>query len=332
MKKIWRIFLRDLKVNSRDFISIYILIFPFLFAIGINLLTPSINDTTVNLALVEGENPEQIAYFENFAKIELFKDEEAVTERIMKRDNIVGILSDEGEYYILQQGDEDESVVDLANLLLSLYEVDSPIEDTNTELHEFGRSVPPLKKMLVNIALLFTSVLAGMMITLNIVEEKADRTIRAIHLSPVSRNAFIIGKGLMGVVLSLIGSAGIIIITGFNSVNLGQMLLMILSISLISFVLGFLQGVQNSDVIEALASVKLLFLPLAIGPLVIELLAEKWHKFFYWNPFFWAYKGIDEVLAQSASWPQVLLYVGIIVAISAVVYIAVKPKIKKGLL
>ncbi|MFW6270946.1 MAG: ABC transporter permease, partial [Bacillota bacterium] len=69
LTRIWTIFTRDLKVNLKNFISIYIFIVPIIFAIAINIFTPGINDTTINLALLEGENPEQVAYFKNFADV-----------------------------------------------------------------------------------------------------------------------------------------------------------------------------------------------------------------------------------------------------------------------
>ena len=85
--RIWTIFKRDLKVNSKDFISLYILIVPILFAVLINLFTPGINDTTINLALIEGENEAQVEYFQQFAKVELFENEAKIKERVYDRDN-----------------------------------------------------------------------------------------------------------------------------------------------------------------------------------------------------------------------------------------------------
>jgi len=41
-RKIWSIFMRDVKVNKRDFIALYILIAPLLFAFGIQALAPSV--------------------------------------------------------------------------------------------------------------------------------------------------------------------------------------------------------------------------------------------------------------------------------------------------
>lgn len=331
IKKIWTIFLRDLKVNTRDFLALYIIIFPILFAIGINLLTPSINDTTVNLALIEGENPAQVTYLKDFAKVEVFKDLEAVEKRVAKRDDVIGILPDGEDYYILQQGNEVEEVVGFAKALLTFYEQDVQIEDTNAEIIELGRTVPPLKKLLVNIAILFTSILGGMLTAINIVEEKMDRTIRAMHLSPVSRNAYILGKGLIGILLPIYGVSVIVWITGFKDINIGQMILIVLVSSILSLLVGFIQGLKNDDIMNAVGNIKILFLPMAGAIAAIELLSDKWQKFFYWIPFYWAYKGNDAVLSQSATWQQIITYSFIVLLISAVVYIYLAPKIRKGL-
>lgn len=331
IKKIFRIFLRDLKVNTRDFLALYIIIFPILIALGINLLAPSINDTTVNLALIESDNPTQIEYFKDFAKVEVFKDAEEVENRVSKRDDIIGILPDGDDYYVLKQGNESEEVVEFAKLLLTLYETDSKIEDSNAEIIEFGGVVPPLKKLLVNIAIIMTSILAGMLIALNIIEEKVDRTIRAIHLSPVSRTAYILGKSIIGMLLTIYGTVVIVWITGFTGINVGQVLLIAFVSTIISLLVGFIEGLRNDDVINAAGNIKILFLPMGAAIAAIELLGDKWQKFFYWIPFYWAYKGNDAVLTMSATWQQIIGYSLIVLLLSAIVFIYLAPKIRKGL-
>lgn len=331
LKRIFRIFMRDAKVSKRDFISLYILIFPILFAIGINLLTPSINDTTVELAVIEGSNQEMVDYMSEFAKIDELEDAEAVKKRVEERDNIVGILPDNGEYYILAQGNEPEGVIDFAKLIKSFYDLDVNIEDTNAELHSFGKEVPPLKTMLVNIMLLMISVLGGMLIAISIIEEKTDNTISAIHLSPVSRIEFILGKSLMGVFLAIYGSFAILLITGYGNVNLIQALVSVLACSIISILVGFIEGINNDDVMSAAGSVKIMFLPIGAAVAAIELLSDKWQMLFYWVPFYWTYKGNAAVLTQEATWGQILFYTSIVIVISGLVFALLAPKIKKGL-
>lgn len=330
-RRVWTIFKRDLKVNSKDFISLYILVIPILFAVLINLFAPGINDTTINLALIEGENKNQVEYLEQFAKVELFKNVDEVRARVEKRDAIIGIIPEDGKYYILTQGDEPKGIVDYAKLLNSFYQLDINIEDSNGELIEFGRTVPPLKKTLVNTSILFISILGGMLIALNIVEEKVENTLSAVNLTPTSRVTFVLGKSVMGIFFSVFGSIALIFITGFGSINLLQLLLVVLVTSLLSILVGFIQGLTNKDIMTAAGSIKLLFLPLIAGVLAIEMLGDKWQKFFYWNPFYWAYKGNDIVLSQSGSWGEVLMYSGLVLLLSSVVYIFLAPRIRKGL-
>ncbi len=331
IKKIFTIFLRDLKVNKRDFLSIYILIIPIVFGIGINLLVPSINDTTVDLALLESSESEMLEFYSEFAKVELFEDKEALTNRVKKRDNIIGVLPEGEGYYILSEGNEPEMVTAMVTLTKSLYELGVDIEDSNAEIIDFGKTVPPMKKMLVNMMLIMTSVLGGMIIAVNIIEEKSDNTISAINVTTVPRIAFILGKSLTGIFLSIYGSIALIFLTGFGSSSVGQILIIVVSCSIISIVVGFIEGIKNDDVMGAAAGVKMLFLPVGAAIAAVELLSDKWQFLFYWVPYYWIYKANDAVLSFESSWGQVLMYSGIVVLLSGVVFALLAPQIRKGL-
>lgn len=329
--KIWAIFMRDLRVNLRDFIALYILVFPIILGFGIVFLAPSVNDTTVNLAMLEGENPEQVEYLEQFANIELFADVDAVNRRLEERDNIVAILPEGDGYFIQTQGNEPESVPTFVRTLVTLYDFDVQVEDTTASLETFGRTEPPLKKMLVNTSILMISMLGGMMISINIVEEKGDNTVSAINVSPIPRVAFILGKSMMGIFLSVYGAIALLLITGYNDVNFGQVLLAILSVTVISIMIGFIQGLNSEDVMDAAGGIKLLFLPIIAAVAAKELLSESWQVVAYWIPFYWTYVGNDAILSYTATWSQIILYTVIVLGLSAAVYVYLAPKIQKGL-
>lgn len=331
LKRIWTIFIRDLTVNMREFMTLYMIIIPLVLAVGINFLSPSINDTSVNLALIENENPEQAAYFDDFANVELFSDEQKVEDRVMSRDSVAGILPKDNGYYIMTQGNEPESVLEYAKLLNVLYEADVQLEDARSEIIEFGRTVPPLKKMLVNMLLLLISMLAGMLIAMNILEEKVDQTVSAINVTPTSRSAFILGKSLTGMAVALFSSIACLLITGFYNINLGQAALVVFSSTILSLLIGFIQGLNSDDVMEAAGSVKLMFLPMAGSIAGYEFVTGNWQIFFYWSPFYWAYKANDMILSKSGTWPQLILFIGIILAICGAVYALLAPRIARKL-
>lgn len=331
IKKIFAVFFRDVKVNSHDPLTLFILIFPVLFAIGINLITPGINDTTVSTAMVSGDDAGRIEFFKAVADVELFDSIKAVEERAGRRDDVIGIVKENGTYVIIAQGDEPKAQVDSVKLINALYDSGTNINDSRTELVDFGKTVPPLKKVMTNGLLLFISVFAGMITALNILEEKADRTVQAINVTPLSRPAFILGKSISGMLFSVLMSVVCLAVTGFLDIGIGQTLLVIASLTVLSMITGFLQGLNSNDVMEAAGSVKLMFLPLLGSILGYELLAAKWQVFLYWSPYYWAYKAIDLMFSGQGTWLETLIYTGVILLICGIIYVLLSPKIRKGL-
>lgn len=332
IRKIFLIFKRDLKASIRDFMTLYIIVVPIIFAVMINVFSPGINDTTVEIVLLKGENLKQEEYFKQFAKVETRDTIAEIEERIKKRDNIVGVLPDaKGEYFILTQGNEPDYVLDYVKNLTAFDHYAITIEDSQAEIIDYGRDIPPLKKLMVNVAIMFSSILGGMIIALNIVEEKKDNTISAIHLSPVSRIGFIAGKSLIGVVIPVVGIFLMLLITGFREINYFHAFFMIVTSCIISILIGFIEGINNDDVMNAAGNMKMLFLPLGGAVAAVELLADKWQPLFYWIPFYWTYKGNALVLSNSGSWVDIIKYSGLVCVISAVVFIVLAPKIRKGL-
>lgn len=332
IRKILMIFKRDMKVSVRNFITLYIIVVPVIFAVIINIFSPGINDTTVEIVLLKGENSDQEEFFKQFANIELIDTVENIEKRVKKRDNIVGVLPGENdEYFILTQGNEPDYVVDYVRNLTAFDHYGIGLEDSMAEIIDYGRDIPPLKKLMVNVAVMFTSILGGMIIALNIVEEKTENTISSIHVSPVSRMGFIAGKSVIGVFIPIVGTFLMLMITGFRNINYFHALLMITTSCIISILIGFIEGINNDDVMNAAGNMKTLFLPLFGSVAAIELLADKWQPLFYWIPFYWTYKGNNLVLSGSGSFMDIIKYSGIVLGISIIVFIVLAPKIRKGL-
>lgn len=332
IRKVFLLFMRDLQASFRNFLTLYILVVPVIFAVIINVFSPGINDTTVEIALLNGDNPEQSAYFKQFAKVELLETLEDVENRVKKRDNIVAVLPNKtGAYYLMTQGNEPDFVVDYVRKLAAFDHYDIGMDDSMVEIVDYGREIPPLKKLMVNTAMMFSSILGGMIIALNIVEEKTDNTISAIHLTPVSNVGFIAGKSMIGVVVPVVGSLLILTITGFWGINYMHAVIMVATSCIISILVGFIQGISNDDVMTAAGNMKLLFLPLFGSIAGEELLADKWQVLFYWIPFYWTYKGNDLVLSNQGTWLDIMGYAGIVLAMSALVFVVLAPRIRKGL-
>jgi len=331
IKKIFVIFKKDLLSSRRDAMATYIIVIPLILAVGITLFAPGLNDTTVKLAMMKSDDIEHIKYMEQFSKVELFSSMDELERRVEKRDDIAAIAPTGHSYEIILQGNESEIVEEYAVQLNTLYELGATEEETTAQLISFGRTVPPLKAKLVNMLILMTIMLAGMLIAMSIVEEKAENTINAINVTPISQTGFVIGKSLLGGTAALVGIIGAVLITGFYDINWFMIVLVGLTSMILSLVVGFLQGLSSADVMEAAGSVKILFLPIAGSIAAYEFLADKWQWTMYWSPFYWAYKANNLILSKTADWGTVLLSTTMVLGLSLIVYFAALPKIRKGL-
>ncbi len=331
-RKMLIIFGRDLKVSMRNMMSIFMIFVPIVLAILVNLFAPGIEDTTVNLAFIEDQNPEMAAYLERYAKIEYVKDYDALEARIMDRDNYIGITGQGEDAFILTQGNEPTEVVEFAQMLKTFFEYDRQVTDSTAVIKDFGVKTPPIKMLWANMGILLTTMLAGMLIALNIVDEKMDNTVSAINVAPISRRSWIFGKSMIGVMLTLIGCVLMVLIMGVSkNVNFLQLLAFVFVSSLISIMIGFLQGLNSDDVMTAVGSTKMMFFPLAASVAGCEFLADKWQWVLYWSPYYWIYKGNLAIINGSMTWTNLLLYGGIVVLISAAVFAYTAPRIRKGL-
>jgi ABC-2 type transport system permease protein len=170
-----------------------------------------------------------------------------------------------------------------------------------------------------------------MLIAISIVEEKANNTISAINVTPISQTAFVVGKSLFGGIFAMLGIIGALLITGYYDINWFMIVLVGITSMVLSLIVGFLQGLSSEDIMEAAGNVKILFLPIAGSIAGYELLADKWQWTMYWSPFYWAYKANTMILSKTADWGTVLLSTGMVIALSLVVYLVSLPKIRKGL-
>ena len=331
IKKIFAIFKRDLLSSSRDAMAVYIIVIPLILAVGITLFAPGLNDTTVKLAMLKSDDIAHIEYMEQFSKVELFSSMDELERRVEKRDDIAAIVPSGNSYEIILQGNESEIVEEYAVQLNTLYELGATREETTAQLISFGRTVPPLKTMLVVMLISMTVMLAGMLIAMSIVEEKAENTINALNVTPISQTGFVIGKSLLGGVVAMLGIIGAVLITGFYDINWFMIVLVGLTSMILSLVIGFLQGLSSEDVIEAAAGVKVIMLPIAGSIAVYELLADKWQWTMYWSPFYWAYKANILILSKTADWGTVLLSTAMVIGLSLIVYFVSLPKLRKGL-
>ncbi len=328
MRRILNIVRRDIKSGTRDWLVIYLAGAPILLALILKMLIPSVGDSTLNVAVYEDTPPAVVTYLETYAKVIKVDDLE---ERVLRMDDVFGVVIDDERIEIVTQGNEMEGTVDLLKTIIGRYDqrtIDLPVE---VEFTDIGWVMSPMKIEGANLMIIFNTILGGMLILLNLVEEKMSNTISAINVTPTKRKEFIVGKGLLGFVLTLYGCAAVVIILGFEGINYAMLLVSVFAISFIGAIIGFSIGVTSDEPIAAIASMKIVFVPVLASIFGAIYLPTKWIFILYWSPFYWAYDVIKDILLVQATWGQVFMNSGIILVITALVFVGLRRRIQNGL-
>jgi ABC-2 type transport system permease protein len=333
MKKALSVLQRDVKISVKDPMALLMIFLPLVIAMFILWMSPGISETTLNFAMDSAVGQSVVETLSGYAGVETLSGAEAVKERVMRRDEVIGLIPGESGPVIVLQGNETESTVAMAKLLVAMAEtgVTEKPDSGRFGFLSFRDETSPLKRSLSIALLLMISVITAMLISLGLVDEKSDQTIKAANVTPIRQSVYVLSKSLIGVLSLLFSSVCALLILGITQINWGQILLMIVADALISIIVAFTIGLASTDYIEAAGSVKMLMLPMIASVLVYELVDPAWHFTVMWSPFYWAYRGITEIIQGTADWGSTLLYAAIILALSAAVFLLCLKRIRKSL-
>lgn len=331
MKRILAIFRRDMSSSLRDYILLYMIVAPILLTIGLKFFIPSVESASLQFALDERLGSELIEEFEKYGKVEVYPTVERIEDRVKAIDDIAGITRDEnGKYRVILEGNEAHDTKEMSYMIIR--DISGGRElDINYEITDIGFRMSPVASIGAASLILMAILIGGIVIGLNIIEEKQSRTISALNVSPMSRFEFIAGKSLIGLILPLIQVYIMLWILGLFSVDKLMILIMTVVSSLIAVIVGFLIGIISSNQISGIANMKMLFMVPSISIIGAILLPYDKQFFMYWSPFYWSFIGFKGIITASLTWQQVGIYVSWILGLTLIVFLLLKRRIRRGL-
>ena len=186
MKKALSVLRRDLKLAVKDPLSLIIIIAPLIVALVISWMSPGISETTVNFAVDTGLGQRYVDILTRYASVETLDSADAVRERVTRRDEVIGLIQGDNGPVLVEQGNETETTLSMARLLAAVAETGTveTVQGKSFGFLSFRDETSPLKRSLSISMLLMISVFTAMLISLGLVDEKTDQTIKAANVTP----------------------------------------------------------------------------------------------------------------------------------------------------
>lgn len=331
MNRIISIFRRDVSSSTRDFLVIYMIIAPILLAIGLKFFIPSATSASLQFAVDSRLESEVVEEFKKYGNVEIYSSIDEIKNRVNKIDDIAGITkNDKGRFNIILEGNESHDTKEIPRKIIR--SIVSPSE-LNVEyvVKDIGVKMSPIAWIGSITIIIMAITIGGLLIGLNIIEEKESKTIRALHVSPMGRFEFILGKSIIGIIIPIIDVFIILWILNMLHVDLRMILVMILASSIIGIIIGFLIGITSPNQIAGIANMKMLFLVVGLSIVGAILLPQSKHFLLYLVPTYWSFMGLKGIILGTITWQQLGIYILWILGLTAALLLLLKNKIRKGL-
>lgn len=322
MKRIFNLTIKDFVNSFRDKMNVYIYIAPIIIAIAVRLFLPDLSGQSLKVAMLENSKSKtEISKYYNVIEV---KDKNELYNRIKEYDDVVGIIYSNNNYEIVLEGNEEESTIQYAKIVITNIKNNHHIPISNENL---GEKESNLKEIISAGVIMLIVGVAGMSMGFSIVEDKESKMIEAFGVSPINIFGYISSKLITTAILSiLLAFIAQLIMVGF-SFDLGQFLLVLFSAYLMSILIGFLMGTFADTQNSAIALVKIIIFFFVMLPMISLIVPKSIEWFFYIIPGYWIFKLlIGSLIGIEMSMFLVFL---IAVAIHMIAIFALIPRMKK---
>lgn len=331
MKRILAIFKRDIISSLREFMLIYMMVAPILLAIGLRFFIPSVGSASIKFAVDNSVDKDIINIFNRYGNVERYDSVEDVKKRVNSIDDIAGVIVDEeNNFKLILEGNESHDTEEIPKKIIRSIKYEDGLS-TGHSITDIGVKNSPIATIGTTSLIIMAIVMGGIVIGLNIIEEKESGTIRSLIVSPMSKIEFILGKSVIGVILPIIQVYIILWILGMSNVNIYMVLILTLISMLLTITMGFLIGVISGNQIAGIANLKLLFLIVSLSIIGAIMLPQSKQFLLYWAPPYWSFIGFRDILLHNITWYQLFIYCLWILGLSTIIFMLVRKKINNRL-
>ena len=285
MKKIKNMFKIDLVLTFRDKIVLYMAAGPLLLALVLLAVMGSSSAATVSYAATPDVPREVLENLSSMADVRLYASYDEVRARVERADSAAGVyMKDKSPALLFEGGESEEFKVNSALLLSRAIAGDLPVFESRP-VDSAGNAAAEIAYAMLLLLCIF---LGGAVAGFNIVAERENGTIRALAVSPLTRNGFLFSRTAFALLLSLINVALCSLILG-KAGRLPQIIPAALASAPVCGIVALILGGASSNQIAATGTLKILMPVCMIIPVSSVFVPEGFKFLYWWIPFYWQY-------------------------------------------
>ena len=320
VKRIINLMRQDWTNTIRDNILLYMMIAPLILAVGARFFLPSLNQNQYTFAVQATLNSEMILGLDQIGRIEVFNDANGVKERVMRSDDVPGLIMENDKPQIIMEGNEGDEAQVLRSVIEQALSGDVVAEYTLTQGDNGARSL--LKEFGAIIFILINTLLGALVMAFNIIEDKESKAMRALGVSPLSMLELTIARGLFALILSLILVVSSTLILVGTQINFGLLLIGFAFSIALPILTGYVIGGLADNQLKAIAILKFYFLIYLTLPVITVVIPQKSHVFFYLLPNYWMWHTFEQLFIGNLGGPGFWLS-GIITLFSSLLLVVI---------
>ncbi len=331
MRRISILLIKEFTKGARSFLFIFAIVVPVVITLLVSLLAGTIFSGKARLGLADEGSSQVVSQALALESVIVKEYDTAVSlrEAVQRGSVDLGIVlpagfddnvRDEAQVAITayiwgesQLKNRAVSGTAFFNVIRDIIGEESPAEIVITPLGD--EAALPWDERLMPFIVLMTVLIGSIMIpATSVVEEKQQRTLSALTITPISLGEVFIAKGLMGVILGMIMAAIILAMNNSFGSHPGLLLLILFLGSVFASMFGVLLGALIKDINTLFATIKGMGL-LLYAPAIIYLFPSipQWiGKIF---PTYYMIQPVVEITQQGGTWSDVALDLGILVVL-----------------
>lgn len=320
---------QDFKNGMRNNIVLYMLGFIIVASLVSRLFMPSLEGMEIHFAVDAVTNDRIGRQLQQYGTVEVYKTENAVLERVMRVDDVPGIVKNNDSYEILLEGNEMDAVSSLPVMILE--QIDLGGIEVAAKLESLGAKQNIARPIAAILLVLSSILMSGLTMALLIVDDKESRMSLALSVTPIRRREYIIGRSLLTIMLAFAMSLISIGIMQGTEVDYSKLSIAVIASIGMALVFGFVIGGYAENILGAVALLKsLMFVFLGI-PIAAVFIPKAWQWTMYLFPNYWSYRVFYAILVDYSGWSQVLLLSFLTAATTLLLYLPLSSSLKKRL-